>query len=115
MGADASDDAFTEYVLPSLDTIDVLFKSLARWTAVEVKSAVSDGVLGDYERGIYQIVKYSAILNAMRKDARYKIPESIVVILVLESSLPHSLKTIATKLQVQILEHVKPTSDASNA
>jgi len=108
VGVGAEAEVFPEYALPPLDKIDVLFKSSVHWTAVEVKSAVSDGVLDDYERGVYQIVKYSAILEAMRRDSRYSVPESIKVILVLEKSLPAALTSLAANLQITVLESVTP-------
>lgn len=108
VGVVADAETFPEYALPSLDKIDVLFKTLACWTAVEVKSAVSDNVLDDYERGVYQIVKYSAILEAMRRDPKYSIPENIKVILVLETSLPAAVASLASSLQITVLDGVKP-------
>jgi hypothetical protein len=101
---------FTEFSLPSLDTVDVMFKERNRWTAVEVKSVVSDAVAGDYERGIYQVIKYKAILSAMRSDHRYGVAEDVRVFLVLESNLSAQLKAIATALQLNVRENVKTTS-----
>jgi hypothetical protein len=42
VGVSGGAEVFPEYALPSLDKIDVLFKSPNLWTAVEVKSSVSD-------------------------------------------------------------------------
>ena len=109
VGVNGRAETFTEFALPSLDAIDVMFKESDRWTGVEVKSAVSDGVAGDYERGIYQTVKYSAILNAMRRDRRYGVPQTVRVFLVLEASMPPSLKAVVAALEIELLENVKPT------
>ncbi len=106
-GVDTRAECFTEFALPSLDAIDVMFKEPDRWTGVEVKSLVSDAVTGDYERGIYQVIKYTAILKAMRSDRRYNVPENVRVFLVLESSLPSPLKMVATALQLNFRENVK--------
>ena len=108
VGADATAEVYTEYVLPSLDTVDVLFKSSARWTAVEVKSTVSDGVQGDYERGLYQIVKYTALLEAMRRDPNYSVSATLRVILVLENSLPTALVPLKTTLGITVIDRIKP-------
>jgi len=108
VGVEAGAESFEEYALPSLDTLDVLFKTPTCWTAVEVKSSVSEGVQGDYERGIYQIVKYTALLQAMRLDSRYRVPENFRVILVLENSLPEELARLKTTLGITIIEHIKP-------
>ena len=108
VGAEAGAEAFEEYALPSLDTLDVLFKTPTCWTVVEVKSSVSDGVSGDYERGLYQIVKYTALIQAMRSDPKYPVPEIFRVILVLENSLPTALAPLKTILGITAIERIKP-------
>lgn len=110
VGADKAATAFTEYALPSLDTLDVLFKMPDRWVGVEVKSSVSDQVPGDYERGVYQAVKYRALLEAMRKDARHAVPDSVEVVLVLEGRLPATLKALVKVLSVGLAENIKAKS-----
>jgi hypothetical protein len=65
VGAGPDWKGFIEYPLPSLDVVDVLFKSSDGCIAVEVKSTVSDSCPLDYERGIYQTIKYEALLKAM--------------------------------------------------
>jgi hypothetical protein len=114
VSVDEKAEAFQEYALPSLDTLDVLFKTPTCWTAIEVKSSISDGVLGDYERGLYQTVKYGALLEAMRRDPNYSVPETLRVILVLENSLPAALSALKTTLGVNVMERVKPTATQSN-
>jgi hypothetical protein len=108
IGVPGVPEVFPEYALPSLDKVDVLFKSTACWTAVEVKSVVSDSVPDDYKRGVYQVVKYAAILDAMRRDPKYLMPDSIMTILVLESSLPPALGTLAATLRIKVFEKVTP-------
>ena len=112
VGVDEGAHAFTEYALPSLDTLDVLFKTRECWTAVEVKSAVSENVVGDYERGLYQVVKYPAILEAMKQDSRFSVPDKITVTLVLESTLPRDLKPLAARLEIKVIEGIQPTQTA---
>lgn len=108
VGVEAEATAFEEYALPSLDTLDLLFKTATCWTAIEVKSSVSDGVPGDYERGLYQLVKYTALLQAMRGDAKYAVPGTIRVILVLENALPAVLNGLKTRLDLSVIERVNP-------
>jgi hypothetical protein len=108
VGVEGGAKVFEEYALPSLDTLDVLFKTRTCWTAIEVKSAISDDVLGDYERGIYQIVKYTALLQAMRRDPKYEAPETHRVILVLEHSLPTALTALKETLGVTVIDCVTP-------
>ena len=108
VGVEQGAEAFEEYALPSLDTLDVLFKTATCWTAVEVKSSISDGAPGDYERGLFQIVKFTALLQAMRRDPKYSVPETLRVILVLENSLPIALTALKTILGITVFERVRP-------
>jgi hypothetical protein len=52
-----------EYCLPTGDRIDVLFSTRKGWTAAEVKSAKSPEA--DLVRGVFQVVKYVALLEAL--------------------------------------------------
>ncbi len=106
VGATAGWESHEEYALPSLDEIDVLFKSSDECIAVEVKAAISDDYPPDYERGLYQTIKYRALLEAMALDSRYSIPSRIRVVLVLESKLPLEYRRTAEILGVEIIENV---------
>lgn len=106
VSVDDNAESFEEYALPSLDTLDILFKTPTCWTAVEVKSSVSDYFKGDYERGIYQTVKYTALLRAMRNDTKYNIPKTIRVILALEKALPSELCELKSLLEIEVIEHI---------
>lgn len=109
VGAKLDWQRFPEYPLRSLDQIDVVFKSAQALIAVEVKSAISDRFPLDYERGLFQIVKYRALLEAMARSGNYDIPTESKVILLLESRLPAEYRPLAELLGVTILENVKPT------
>ena len=61
----------------------------------------------DYERGLYQCVKYHALLEAMKKDDNYKVPEDIQVVLLLEKTLPQRYKQAATELNIKVIENIK--------
>jgi len=100
--------AHQEYVLPSLDTLDVLFKCENEWVAVEVKSATSDRLPSDYERGVYQCVKYRALLTAMQGDPAYAMPDTVRVMLVLQRQLPATYKPVADRLNIHLIENVEP-------
>lgn len=99
-----------EYALKSFDEIDVLFRSATRCIGVEVKSAVSDRGPQDYERGIYQVVKYKALLKAQaRAEAGSReqvIPPTIDVFLVLQSKMPEQYVGVAKELGVKYFENV---------
>jgi len=103
-GADSSWDAFEEYPLRSGDTIDVFFKSQQAWIGVEVKSAVSDSVDADYQRGLFQVVKYDAVLKAQIQADQPDVMPTVKVLLVLESRLPATLQSTAQTLQVEVRE-----------
>ena len=108
VGANCDWNGRIEYPLPSLDEIDVVFKSEKALIAVEVKSAISDNFPFDYERGLFQTVKYGALLEAMARSHGYDIPSEIKIILVLESRLPAEYRALAKVLGVNILENIKP-------
>lgn len=106
VGATSEWQSFIEYPLPSLDTIDVVFKSSEACISVEVKSAVSDAMPSDYERGLYQTIKYEALLKAMHRAGSHDIPSIIRSVLILESSLPEQFKNTAKVLGVTVFENV---------
>jgi hypothetical protein len=105
VGAGGDWEALLEYPLLSGDLVDVLFRSSNACIAVEVKSKVSDTFPSDYERGIYQVVKYDAVLRAMA-TVGCDIPVNVRSVLVTELSLPEHLRAKASKLNVQLHENV---------
>lgn len=110
VGARADWDAKVEYALRSADELDVMFLSDRAWIGVEVKSRVSDGNAADYERGIYQVVKYRAVLEA---QALVDFPDAqpdIRVVLILERKLPASYRALAALLRVTVIEGIVPTN-----
>lgn len=84
----------TEEDLPSGDRVDVVYYASESTIALEVKS--KDSNEADLTRGIYQCVKYRAVMQAMdpRDDA------DITAILVTEQKLPGYLKELAKRLEV---------------
>ena len=79
----------TEVTLKSGDRVDVVIYGFERTLAVEVKSRDSNET--DLERGIYQCIKYQAVMSAM--DIREE--PCITPVLVTESTLPRNLKDLA--------------------
>ena len=51
-----------EKTLPSGDAIDVFFENSQHWVGVEVKSKISNEF--DILRGLYQCVKYQAVMES---------------------------------------------------
>lgn len=114
-GAPADRFSQEEYALRSGDGIDVMFKSDRLWVGVEVKSRTSDGNPDDYERGLYQVVKYKAVLAAQARIDHPDHPPEVQVLLVLESELPDAYRALATALCVRYLEGVRPEIAESTA
>lgn len=99
--------ATDEHALRSGDEIDVFFKSKNAWIGVEVKSTVSDGNLKDYERGLYQVVKYRAVLSAQAKIDHPSAPPTVEVMLALDGVLPPQHRDVAQSLGVRVVESVR--------
>jgi hypothetical protein len=94
----------TEYLLPSGDSLDVSFNGKKVWVAAEVKSSIS--AEGDIVRGLFQCVKYRAVMEAvLLTESR---PQNARALLVLESRLPQSLIPLRNMLGVEVVEGVSP-------
>ena len=93
----------TEVVLPSGDKVDVLFQNTKLHIAVEVKSRISNDA--DLKRGLFQCVKYRAILRACRslEGGSYEAD----ALLALEGSLPQALIPVRNTLGVTVIENIE--------
>jgi hypothetical protein len=91
-----------EFVLPSGDTIDVLFNDGSDWIAVKVKSLLSNAL--DITRGLFQCVKYRAVIEAVQATRALK--QNARAILALEGPLPDDLVPIKNTLGVEVVERV---------
>lgn len=89
-----------ERCLPSGDAIDVFFESKQEWIGVEVKPATSD--IADITRGLFQCVKYQAVLCAMAVVLQKHIGTRTV--LVLGGRLPSELEVLRTMLGIDVVE-----------
>ena len=78
----------TEVVLDSADRVDVVCYGPYVTVAVEVKSSDSDD--DDLRRGVFQCIKYRAVMQAMDMRAEAE----IVALLVTQTNLPGDLKTL---------------------
>ena len=86
--------ADTEVELLSGDRVDVVYYAKREIVAIEVKSR--DSNWADLRRGIYQCVKYEAVLRAQERKSR-----SVRSLLVTESELYDDLEQLAKKLRIQ--------------
>jgi hypothetical protein len=91
-----------EYAFPSGDAVDILFHGNDQHVAVEVKSRVSGA--SDLLRGIFQSVKYRALLDAEASVERRSADGR--VLLAIEGSLPAELARIARTLGITVQERV---------
>ena len=88
-----------EQSLLSGDRIDVLFSDGANFVAVEVKSILSGE--DDWQRGIYQCVKYRAVVMAQERP----VPTTVRAILLTEQPLTPELAARARELDVIMRVH----------
>jgi hypothetical protein len=94
----------TERPLPSGDCLDVSFSTKKEWVAVEVKSAISNDA--DILRGLFQCVKYRAVIEAVQ--ATGAVPQNGRAVLVLEGGFPAKLLPMKNILGVEVFEFVIP-------
>ncbi|MBI1890266.1 MAG: hypothetical protein HYS18_06465 [Burkholderiales bacterium] len=105
-GAPISAEAFEEYALRSGDEIDVFFKSSDLWLGVEVKSSISENNELDLQRGLYQVIKYRAVLESQAKVDHVDNPPVVKVLLVLGCALSNELAKMARVLDVEVMENI---------
>lgn len=87
-----------EVGLSSGDRLDVQFAKKQRRTGVEVKSRISSE--DDLKRGLFQCVKYKAVLEA--EERLCLSPRTVDVFLVIDQPLPKSLVATRNSLGVQV-------------
>ncbi len=102
VGLPAGTTGITEYPLKSGDYIDVAFETEDSVLGVEVKSRRSGN--DDHERGLYQCIKYSAVLAAESNAGGTGKKTSCV--LVLEGELSSRLRRVQRDLDVQVYEKI---------
>ena len=96
--------AETEHPLPSGDSLDVYFElSDGKHVAIEVKPSIAP--YQDICRGVFQCVKYNAVMNALRKIEckGYEIE----VLLVTAGNFSSQNKVLAEELDVKYVEGFK--------
>ena len=93
----------TEEPLPSGDRVDVFFVTGKEWVAVEVKSRLSDEA--DLTRGLYQCVKYAAVLRGV--IAAHQFDFDVRSLLAIEGRLTDRLRVLAAVLGVRVVESIQ--------
>ena len=87
-----------EYLFASGDKADVVFSTKNGFLGVEVKSIISNDT--DLNRGLFQAVKYQALLRSEQKAALS--PPTARAVLVTERKLPISLQNLADILGISV-------------
>ncbi|MFH1390246.1 MAG: hypothetical protein ABIH56_05970 [Candidatus Margulisiibacteriota bacterium] len=96
--------SYIEYAFASADIIDVLFQHDNEWIGVEVKSARSG--LEDITRGLFQCIKYRALIEATQISENHH-PNARVVLL-LEDAFPKELRWLKNILAVEVMDRISP-------
>ncbi|OPF95037.1 hypothetical protein I8G32_03950 [Rhodopseudomonas palustris] len=92
-----------ELPLPSGDSLDVSFQTGSEWVAAEVKSSISSD--SDIVRGLYQCVKYQAVMQAV--EAAENRERTGRAILVLQGKFPGQLVALKNILGVTVFDGVE--------
>jgi hypothetical protein len=91
-----------EYEFPSADAVDVLFIHGQKWIGVEVKAKNSP--IEDIARGIYQCIKYRALIEAKQMVDQKK--PNADVRLVLEGKFPKDLFGLKNTLGIEVIDSI---------
>ena len=92
-----------EMLLYSGDIIDVSFQNNNIWIGVEVKSSISNSK--DIIRGIFQCVKYKAVMDASDKSKLMK--RKTRVILALGGKFPDILTELKNTLKIEVIDDLE--------
>ena len=106
--------ASTERLLLSGDEIDVFFCSPTKWVCIEVKGFFGGSLKSnqnDILRGIFQCVKYKAVLEAEQVYLETAEKPAINVCLVLSSTLQDDLQRVAKLLDIPVESNITVPSD----
>jgi len=93
-----------EALIPSGDAVDVLFRTPEEWIPVEVKSAISPAA--DIVRGLFQCIKYQAVIEAYRPTIQQ--PKRARANLVLGGGFPKQYAQLRDLLGVDVREQIHP-------
>lgn len=100
----------TEYCFHSMDEIDVLFRFDSGWVGIEVKGKSSDDA--DIMRGIFQCIKYQALIEATQRYEQAKV--NARVLLALGGKLSDELRQLTGILHIDVVEGIQVPLSFSN-
>lgn len=98
-----------DFVLPSLDVLDVIVQSKDEWVAVVVREQGAS--LEELRRSVFDCVKYRALIEAMIAAANGR--EGARAVLALGGNLPPGLAALKNTLGIQVIEMVGGTDSLS--
>lgn len=84
--------------------MDVSFQHRRLWLGAEVKSHISSEL--DIQRGLFQCVKYRAVMEAQAQAAGAE--RDVRAVLVLGCALPARLKPLKNMLGIEVVESIHP-------
>ena len=93
-----------EECLLSGDALDVSFQHRRLWLGAEVKSHISSEL--DIQRGLFQCVKYLAVMEAQAQAEGAE--RDVRAVLVLGCALPARLKPLKNMLGIEVVESIHP-------
>jgi hypothetical protein len=105
LGIAGRPEASLEHVLRSGDRLDLLFVTTKEVVAVEVKAETAPA--NEIERGIFQAIKYQALLEATALFSDQK--RSVRVVLALGGPFPKSLFAVRNTLNVECIDNLRQT------
>lgn len=91
-----------EKTLPSGDSIDIFFENSQHWVVVEVKSKISKEF--DIVRGLYQCVKYQAVMGSYL--AVLNIQKDVRTVLALDCNFPDSLIPVKNIFGIEVIQNI---------
>ena len=103
IGLDTPERSDIEKLIASGDRLDVYFQSRKKRIAVEVKTSLSNEA--DIIRGLFQCVKYTAVLKGMAAVDGHT-DADVRALLVLQSELPAKLIALRNLLGVEVIDGV---------
>ena len=95
-----------EWLLRSGDRLDVYIETPEALYAIEVKSHTSPSP--DIVRGIFQTIKYAAVLEAEQRLVPKSKQKEVYSILALGAKLPVDLASLRNTLNVTVIDNLRP-------
>lgn len=100
-----------EFIFESADKLDVLLIGRKGWTGVEVKPA--NAPVDDIARGLFQVIKYQALIEAHQRVRGIK--PNAEVVLAIGGKFPKELESMRNTLGVTVFEDLQESASNQRA